>query len=89
MAQHQITTPQELLDDSGRIIEEGYSTLPLQRYRRTAIRASWLRIKEWDYYAVIDQTSGFGVTMPLADLGYVGPVSGKSHCTSPLTLSAW
>jgi hypothetical protein len=62
----------ELLDERGRITREGFARRPLWRYRRDAIRAPWWRIKEWDYYAVIDQERGAGVTLTASDLGYAG-----------------
>jgi hypothetical protein len=70
--QNEIKTPRELLDETGRINGEGYAVLPHWRYRRSRVRAPWWRVKEWDYYAVLDQDSGFGVTITASDLGYVG-----------------
>ena len=70
--QNEITTPKELLDVRGHITEEGYARLPHWRYRRRAVKAPWWRVKEWDYYAVINQESGFGVTITTSDLGYAG-----------------
>ena len=72
MEQTEITEELSLLDEKGRITREGYARLPLWNYDRDRIRAPWWRIKEWDYYAVIDQNSGKGVTITLSDLGYVG-----------------
>ncbi len=68
--QKEITSPIELLDDSGKIIKEGWARHPYWHYDRSKINAHWSRIKEWDYYAVICNRSGYGVTMTLADLGY-------------------
>lgn len=70
--QNEITRDMELLNEEGRITEEGYARHPHWRYRRGRIRAPWWRIKEWDYYAVIDQERGAGVTLTYSDLGYVG-----------------
>ncbi len=72
MEQTEISEELELLDEKGRITREGYARLPLWNYDREKIRAPWWRIKEWDYYAVIDQNSGKGVTITFSDLGYVG-----------------
>ena len=84
--QHEITGPAELLDASGRIAEEGFSRLPHQRYRRDRIHAPWWRIKEWDYYAVLDQSSGFGVTLTASDLGYAGLFA---LCLVDLSTGVW
>ncbi len=51
--QTEITEPRDLLDERGRITREGWARYPYWRYDRNQIRASALRIKEWDYYAII------------------------------------
>lgn len=84
--QNEITTPEELLDQRGHIIREGYATLPHWRYRRSAVKAPWWRIKEWDYYAVINQESGFGITITTSDLGYAGLFA---LCIVDLTKGEW
>jgi len=71
--QHRIEKEQDLLNESGEIEEEGYATQLLWRYDRNKIKASWLRIKEWDYYYVLNDD--FGVTFTIADLGYIGFVA--------------
>lgn len=70
--QRRIETDRELLNDAGRVNDEGYAVEPVWRYRRSRVRAPWFRIKEWDYYAVIDQQTGLGVTLTYSDLGYIG-----------------
>jgi len=70
--QNEIRSPLELLDNRGRIIQEGFARHPYWRYRKDKIRAPWWRIKEWDYYAVIDQERGAGITLTFSDLGYAG-----------------
>lgn len=52
------------------LTEPGYATSPLLQYRRDAIRASRLRIKEWDYYYVGNHS--FGVALTVADNSYMG-----------------
>jgi hypothetical protein len=58
-----------LLGADGRIAHPGYSKKPYLRYMRKDIRASRLRIKEWDYYMVMNDDFGAGFTV--SDLGYV------------------
>ena len=70
--QNQITAPCDLLDSRGHLIHSGYAVSPLWRYDRGKIKAGWHRIKEWDYYAVLDAEKGYGITLTLADLGYIG-----------------
>ena len=73
--QTEISQDMELLRDDGRITREGYARQPVWQYRRDRVRAPWWRIKEWDYYAVIDQASGAGVTITFSDLGYAGLIA--------------
>ncbi len=70
--QRRIEEERELLNKRGEISAEGYAVHPFWRYRRRRIRAPWYRIKEWDYYAVIDQETGLGCTLTYSDLGYIG-----------------
>jgi len=70
--QTEVSREMELLQEDGRITQEGYARRPVWRYRRGAVRAPWWRIKEWDYYAVVDQERGAGVTITFSDLGYAG-----------------
>ena len=68
-----LLTPGRLLDENGRLAQAGYATSPVRTYDRSAIRASRLRIKEWDYYLVYN--GAFGVALTLADNGYMGLLS--------------
>ena len=42
-------------------------------YNRERIAASWLRIKEWDYYCVL--TPKYGVAMTISDIAYLASIS--------------
>ena len=67
---HEVTTPQPLLDAQGRLTEPGWSRRQLQTYDRALIKAPKFRIKEWDYYIVMGPE--FGVAMTISDDGYIG-----------------
>ena len=67
---HQVTARQKLLGKDGSIAETGWSVKQLQTYDRAEIKASGLRIKEWDYYLVLGQ--GYGVAFTISDDGYIG-----------------
>jgi hypothetical protein len=71
--QHRITEPHDLLDAHGHIIEPGYATKLLWKYDRNKIKAGWHRIKEWDYYYILNADFGIGFT--LSDLGYISMVA--------------
>ncbi len=68
--QHEITKARALLDKKGHITKEGWARKPLWHYTRKAVKALKLAIKEWDYYALINQEEGFAVTATFSDLGY-------------------
>lgn len=70
--QHEVVKEQPLLDRHGRIIEEGWARRPLWSYNRRDVHASALRIKEWDYYAVMSHGGHFCLAATLSDLGYAG-----------------
>ena len=73
--QTQITEPCDLLKENGTLTNPGYATRPLWRYDRSKIKATWHRIKEWDYYAVLSQELGYGITFTVSDLSYIGLVA--------------
>ena len=69
MAQH-VMDEGPLHDAAGHLIDPGYATREVRRYDRAAIAADPARIKEWDYYCVLD--GDFGLALTVADNGYVG-----------------
>ena len=62
-----------LLDKKGNLAEAGYHTALVRSYNRKDIRASRLRIKEWDYYYLQKGDLAFALTV--ADNGYMAMVS--------------
>ncbi len=70
--QHEIIAMQPLLKEDGTLLEEGWAKQPLMNYNRDKIRAPAWRIKEWDYFYVLDDSQQIGITFTLADLGYMG-----------------
>lgn len=67
---HEVTKHQELLNAKGNIAEPGWSRTQLQSYKRKAVRAPKFRIKEWDYYLVLNQN--FAAAFTISDDGYIG-----------------
>lgn len=67
---HEVTTPQPLLDERGELREPGWSRSLLQRYDRKAIKAPKWRIKEWDYYLVLNKD--YAAAFTISDDGYIG-----------------
>ena len=68
--QHEITSSRPLLDEKGNIAEPGYAKNMLPFYSRAAIKASPMRIKEWDYYLV--NNGRFALALTIDDNGYMG-----------------
>jgi len=73
MNQHEIKKNHPLLDESGNLIESGYSKKEILDYDTKQIKAPRFRIKEWDYYFIGNEN--YGVAITLADNRYMG-VSG-------------
>ncbi len=71
--QHEITGAGTLLDERGRLREAGFSKRELLSYDRNSVRASRLRIKEWDYYLVSNDR--YAVALTVSDNGYMGLMS--------------
>lgn len=68
--QFEITERAPLLDADGNLRQPGYAKKLLPIYRRTDIKANRLRIKEWDYYLVMNDH--FGLALTIADNSYMG-----------------
>ncbi len=73
--QHEIRDSHPLLRADGSLYEEGWAKKPLLKYDRNLIKASPLRIKEWDYFYVLDNSQKFGMAFTIADLGYLGMIT--------------
>lgn len=70
MKQHEISTPTDLLDSRGELIQKGWARDLILNYHRSQIKASRFRIKEWDYYCILSES--VGVSFTFSDLGYLG-----------------
>lgn len=70
MGNHEVTTQQMLLKEDGSLREPGWSKSLVQQYERSMIKAPKFRIKEWDYYLVLNED--FAGAFTLSDDGYIG-----------------
>ena len=70
MRNHEVTERHPLLDENGHLIEPGWSKTLIQTYERSRIKAPRYRIKEWDYYLVLNED--FAGAFTLSDDGYIG-----------------
>ncbi|MEF9960059.1 MAG: DUF2804 domain-containing protein [Niameybacter sp.] len=71
--QREIGTRGKLLNEQGKLNEVGYATSLVLEYSREDIQASKWRIKEWDYYLMMNKS--YGAALTIADNGYMGLVS--------------
>ena len=70
MRNHEVTRKQPLLHRDGSLREPGWSRSLVQIYDRSKIQAPTFRIKEWDYYLVLNED--FAGAFTLSDDGYIG-----------------
>jgi hypothetical protein len=71
--QYQITEQADLLNEEGTLKQAGWAKDLLLRYDRRKIKAPKFRIKEWDYYYILNES--YGAAFTIADNGYLGFVS--------------
>ena len=67
---HEVVKQQPLLNSKGNISEPGWARNQIWQYRRKDITAPKWRIKEWDYYLVMNDS--YAAAFTLSDDGYVG-----------------
>ena len=70
MRNHEVTKRQPLLNAAGDIKEPGFAKSLIWDYGRDQIKAPKFRIKEWDYYLVLNED--FAGAFTISDLGYIG-----------------
>lgn len=68
--EREIREETELLKSNGELTVEGWARKPFWKYDRSKIKASLYRIKEWDYYAIINEEREFAIGITYSDLGY-------------------
>lgn len=68
--QTEIIDSKRLLNDKGDLAQAGFAKKLLPQYHRSDVKASKLRLKEWDYYLITN--SRFGLALTVADNGYMG-----------------
>ncbi|MEG2119653.1 MAG: DUF2804 domain-containing protein [Pseudoflavonifractor sp.] len=70
MMQHEITSAIPLLDQNGNLTEAGYAKRLLPVYDRAKVKGGAARLKEWDYYLVMNDD--FALALTIADNAYMG-----------------
>ena len=68
--QKELTNAGPLLNERGELCEAGYARRLIKAYDRRAIKAAAPRIKEWDYYLIMN--GRWGVALTIDDNSYMG-----------------
>lgn len=68
--QKELTARGPLLNEKGELHETGYARQLVKQYDRRAIKAAAHRIKEWDYYLMMNDR--WGVALTIDDNSYMG-----------------
>ena len=68
--QKELTNAGPLLNERGELCEVGYARRLIKAYDRRAIKAAVHRIKEWDYYLIMN--GRWGVALTIDDNSYMG-----------------
>lgn len=68
--QHEITAAIPLLDEHGNLTEPGWARSLLPIYDRARVKGGATRLKEWDYYLVMNDD--FALALTIADNSYMG-----------------
>ena len=63
----------KLLNEKGELENPGYSTSLIQEYSRNDIKANKLKIKEWDYYLIYNDS--YAIALTIDDNSYMGMLS--------------
>lgn len=67
---HKVTSRQKLLDSEGMLTEPGWANQLIFDYSPFDVKANKMRIKEWDYYIIIDKDFAFSTL--ISDNRYMG-----------------
>ncbi len=71
--QNEIKSIQPLLNSKGTLMNPGFAKKMFWEYKRSNIKTSKFKIKEWDYYLI--NNDDFGIAFTIADNAYLGFVS--------------
>ncbi len=71
--QHELTGTFDLLNARGELNQRGWARNLVATYNREQIHASPLRIKEWDYYAIL--APDYGIALTISDIGYLADIT--------------
>jgi hypothetical protein len=71
--QNEITEQSNLFNKDGTLVQRGWARKPILKYNKEDIGKSWMRIKEWDHYSVLNKDFGFQLT--IGDIGYLTQMS--------------
>lgn len=70
--QNRILNEHPLLDEQGRLFEEGWSDKELLSYNPRCIKYNRMNMKEWDSYIIFSGSGDYALSLILADNRYTG-----------------
>lgn len=73
--QNEIIKKGSLLTEEGSLSNPGWAKDLILDYKRSAIKANKFRIKEWDYYCIINHETKKAIALTIADNSYMGLLS--------------
>jgi hypothetical protein len=73
--QNEILKRGPLLTEEGSLANPGWARDLILDYKRSAVKANKLRIKEWDYYCIINHATKKAIALTVADNSYMGLLS--------------
>ena len=73
--EREILEKTELLKSDGHLMAEGWARKPYWNYERKKLNASSLRIKEWDYYQILNKKEKYFINLTFSDLGLFSLIS--------------
>ncbi len=71
--QNEITVSGTLLSSKGTLNQRGWARKPILTYNKENIAKSWIRIKEWDHFSILNPE--FGIQLTIGDIGYLTQMS--------------
>lgn len=77
LRQREITAPVDLVDGEGRLIAPSWSSRPVHRYDRAALRGDLDLLRQWDYFAIM--ASDVVLEITLADIRFAGFCNALVH----------
>jgi hypothetical protein len=90
--QNKIAKPSCLLNNNGQLMQKGYASCLILKYRKKDVKAKRLRLKEWDYYLIYNDkfavalTVGYSVIIGLISASFIDFTRVKENTKTVVTV---